>query len=164
MAKISGLLDEICQKVGGNWLLTGGSLIQLEVDSARATEDIDLVAINHSSLSEVAAQNELFKAAVRLGLSAENVISAASFFVQNIPNWKQNLIELRAGPAGKIFRPNLTLFILLKLGRASPVDLKDIALAVQKYGPAEFMMEVFKKNAEPKIVTLFEANRKNFGL
>ena len=42
---IEKLLALLCQEIGGDWLLAGGSLIQLEVNDARATEDIDLVNI-----------------------------------------------------------------------------------------------------------------------
>ena len=158
-SKINGLLDELCQKVGGKWLLTGGSLIQLEIDSHRATEDIDLVSIDHESLSDVAAQDEMFKAAIRIGLSPESVNSAASFFVHRLPSWKNQLVILRSGIKGTIFRPNLTLFLALKLARATEIDLSDIAAAINAYDSKEFDFELFKTMADSKTLERFETHR-----
>jgi hypothetical protein len=163
-SKINGLLNELCQKVGGKWLLTGGSLIQLEIDGHRATEDIDLVAIEHETLSHIAAQDELFKAAIRQGLSPESVNSAASFFVQRIAGWKNHLIELRTGPKGAIFRPDLTLFLALKLGRGTEIDLSDVASAVKAFDSKEFNFERFKQMVEPKTRELFEKLRSKWSL
>jgi hypothetical protein len=164
ISKIDKLLEELCQKVGGDWLLTGGSLVQLEMDGQRATEDIDLVAIRHAELSEVAAQDELFKAAIRLGLSPESVNSAAGFFVHRLDGWKDHLVKLRSGAKGTIFRPDLTLFVALKLGRATEIDLADIASATKAYGPGEFSRENFKKMADPKLLELFEKLRSRWSL
>jgi hypothetical protein len=164
ISKINELLDEICQNIGGKWLLTGGSLIQLEVDSMRATEDIDLIAIEHDSLSDVGAQQAMFKAAIGIGLSPENVNSAASFFVQQIADWKSHLVVLRSSPMGTIFRPDLTLFIVLKLARGTEIDLKDVGSAIQAFGANEFRAEAFEEMANHKSKALFEKNRKQWGL
>ncbi|MBC7691352.1 MAG: hypothetical protein H7222_06245 [Methylotenera sp.] len=131
ITQISALLEELCQKVGGDWLLTGGSLVQLEFNGQRATEDIDVVLVRHSQVSDVIAQDRLFKAAIGLGLSPENVNSAARFFVQQIQNWENHLIEIKSGPVGRVFRPDLTLFVALKLKRGTEIDLEDIRDAVQ---------------------------------
>jgi hypothetical protein len=163
-AKLTAILDEICQKVGGKWLLTGGALIQLQADAARATEDVDLVAISHETLSPVAAQNELFKAAIRSGLGPESVNSAAGFFVAQVPGWQNHLIEIQSGACGTIYRPSLTLFTILKLGRGTEVDLLDIAAAVQSFGAAEFDPRSFSQMASNEVRKLFEAHRKSFGL
>lgn len=44
-AKLTQMLDILCQEIGGDWLLTGGSLVRFDIDPARGTEDIDLVNI-----------------------------------------------------------------------------------------------------------------------
>lgn len=46
-AKVEALIEDICQNVGGEWLLLGGSLVQLEYDGGRATADIDLLSLGH---------------------------------------------------------------------------------------------------------------------
>ena len=84
VAKIQALIHEICHKIGGEWLLVGGSLVQMEYNGARATEDIDLIRLRHPTHSEVRSQDELFKAAYRHGLDPGSLNSAAKFFVASL--------------------------------------------------------------------------------
>lgn len=163
-AKIEALLEAICQRVGGDWLLVGGSLVHLEYDGARATADIDLVPIGHPTYSDVRAQDELFKAAHALGLDAENVNSAARFFVADIPLWREEVLEWRHGPAGRVFRPTLALFVALKLARGTEIDLLDIRSAVKKEGAGEFREDRFRKIANSKIQSKFDSSRAGLGI
>jgi hypothetical protein len=125
---------------------------------------MDLVPIHHDQLSEIAAQDQLFQAAVRLGLSPETVNSAARFFVNRIPDWKSHLVLLISGPVGLVFRPDLTLFIVLKLSRATAIDLEDISSAVHALGQSEFDFKSFQKMADSSIQKKFLANRNTWGL
>ncbi len=163
-SKITAVIDEICQKIGGSWLLTGGGLVQLHFKAERATEDVDLVPIHHDRLSDVAAQNQLFQSAIRLGLGPENVNSAAQFFVNQIPDWKSHVVLLKSGAEGSVYRPDLTLFIVLKLHRATPIDLEDIASAVQALGKSEFNFENFKKMGNDITLKRFLSHQANWGL
>jgi hypothetical protein len=164
VVKIEGLLEKICQTVGGDWLLVGGSLVQIEYDAERGTEDIDLVPISHPTLSDVRAQDELFKAAKALGLEPENVNSAARFFVGEIPEWQIEVVSFREGPAGRIFRPSLNLFVALKLKRGTEVDLGDIRSAVKKEGLKAFVETRFREIADAKTQARFDSLRASLGL
>lgn len=164
LTKIQRLLDKVCQEIGGDWLLTGGSLVSLRFDSSRGTEDIDLVNVRHPTLEPMPLQTKLFLEAKGLGLTPEAVNSAASFFVRQVPGWEKHLKEIQVGPQGKVFRPDLTLFVRLKLGRATPVDLADIAAAVRACGPAEFNETIFRRWATADQLKLFEGHRGRWGL
>ncbi len=129
---VEEILNYLCEELGGDWLLTGGSLVRLSFDASRSTEDVDLVRIRHGSLSDEAARNALFKWLIGRGLGPEWVNSAVEPFVREIPGWERELALLRAGSAGRIYRPNLTLFVYLKLRRGTEIDLGDIRKAVPK--------------------------------
>ena len=105
-------------------------------------------------LSEPAAQTEMFRAAIRLGLSPESVNSAADFFVKQVPEWR----------AGTVYRPDLTLFIALKLARATAVDLQDVTSAVIKFGAKDFDQKAFERMATPDVWRRFGKNRGAWGL
>lgn len=161
---VEALLKDICQNVGGEWLLLGGSLVQLEYDGDRATADIDLLSLSHPDLSETRTQDELFKAAIRLGLDAESVNSAARFFLTETPGWESELIEWKKGAKGRVYRPSLTLFVALKLKRGTEVDIRDIEFAVKKEGASAFMEERFTALADAKTQALFVKLRSRFGI
>lgn len=163
-AKVEALLNEVCQVIGGDWLLVGGSLVQIEYNGGRATEDIDLVQIAHPSLSPVRCQDELFKAAFRLGLDPESVNSAARFFVSEVKGWENELVEMKTGSQGRIFKPTLTFFVALKLRRGTESDLLDVRAAVRKEGSAKFDNERFNAMVDPVIQARFEGLRSTLGL
>jgi hypothetical protein len=50
ISKIRKILDELCQTIGGDWLLVGGALLQLEINGNRATEDIDVALASRCEL------------------------------------------------------------------------------------------------------------------
>jgi len=63
--------------------------------------------------------------AVSEALPIEAVNSAADFFVRRIPDWRAHLVELHRGAKATVYRPDATLFLRLKIGRLSEVDLHD---------------------------------------
>ena len=141
-SKVSEILDYLCQHVGGDWLLVGGALVQIELSAERATEDIDLALISHPTKSEAVAQNELFQYSMKqLNIGPESVNLAVAPFLNDFLHWQSECKLLKSGSKGNIFRPSLTLFIALKLGRASTIDLKDIRLALEKF-PREELNEI----------------------
>lgn len=127
---INEILGYLCETLGGDWLLTGGSLVRLGFDGNRGTEDVDLVKIRHSQLTDEAAKNALFQWLLQRGLGPEWVNSAVEPFIREVREWEDELILFRSGSLGQIFRPNLTLFTYLKLRRGSDIDLRDIQQAL----------------------------------
>jgi hypothetical protein len=97
----------------------GGKLRQRRRDLAQCLLDQE---------SRVLALMEL---ASKLGLPIESVNSAADFFVHRISGWREMLVPFRSGTRGAIFRPNATLFLLLKIGPLSENDLADCTAVIQ---------------------------------
>ena len=150
-SKISKILDYLCQNVGGDWLLVGGALVQIELNAERATEDIDLALISHPTKSEAVAQNELFQYSMKqLQIGPESINLAVTPFLNGFLNWQSECKVLKSGSNGIIYRPNLTLFIALKLGRASAIDLKDIRLALEKFPHEELHEDRLKSWLSPQ--------------
>ncbi|MCM2276711.1 MAG: hypothetical protein NDJ89_01385 [Oligoflexia bacterium] len=152
------ILDYLCNDLGGDWLLTGGSLVRLEFDAGRGTEDVDLVRMRHSQLSDEAAKNLLFRWLIARGLGPEWVNSAVEPFVREIADWANETVEIRAGKTGKVYRPTFTLFTYLKLRRGTEEDLKDIKAAVPKC-PEGFDEERFLSWADAKLRAKYFAVR-----
>jgi hypothetical protein len=145
-AKITQILQRLSHHIGGDWLLVGGALVQIEIDGTRATEDVDLAFMGHPSKSLNFLQDELFQYSLsKLKVGPESLNLAVSFFLNQIPDWHKECHLLLSGPVGNIYRPSLTLFIALKLNRASSIDLQDIKLALKKFPNSELNEEKLKK-------------------
>ncbi len=143
-------LKTICQKIGGDWLLVGGSLVRLDLDPGRGTHDLDIISIPEGNTPKIL--RALFTEMKSIGLSPEQVNSAASFFVSSVEGWQNQKVLILEIDRGRIFRPTLTLFAYLKLSRATPVDIADLKLAIKKWGLTEFSKEDFKNWATPEIL------------
>jgi hypothetical protein len=163
-AKIEAIINAICQRIGGEWLLVGGGLVQIEYNGGRATYDIDLILIRHPTLSDVQSQDALFKAAAEIGLDPESVNSAARFFIGELAGWEENIEEWRRGPAGAVYKPSLALFTALKLRRATEVDIGDIQSAVRKEGRGSFREARFRALANARVQSKFDLIRARLGL
>ena len=146
MAKTEEILNRLCQEIGGEWLLVGGTLVQLHYDGERATEDIDLVHMSHPTKSRETTQNELFQFTLKKwGLGPEVVNLSAEFFVNQMQGWQREIVPLKKGPSGTVFRPTLTLFCALKMQRASELDLRDIRAALRKSAGESLNFELLSK-------------------
>lgn len=144
-AKTEQILEKLCHEIGGDWLLVGGTLVQIYYDGARSTEDIDLVQISHPSKSREVAQNELFRFTQdSWGMGPEYVNLSVEYFVRDLSGWESEVRLLRSGSQGRIFRPSLTLFCALKARRGSELDLQDIQSAIRKEGLRELDREKLK--------------------
>jgi hypothetical protein len=129
-ARIAALIEAISDQLEGDWLLIGGALVALWLEPDRTTEDIDLIGMR----GEPAERYALLDFAARSGLPIESINSAADFFVQRIPGWREQVEVLRVGARGRILRPAPTLFLLLKIGRLSERDLADCLAAIAASG------------------------------
>lgn len=129
------------EKLQGDWVLLGGSLIPFLGEFIRTTHDIDLAGFGTTEQSQTLKLLELSE---DLGLPIEAINQAATFFLHKIPKWKEDLVVIHKGASATIYRPNASLYIILKLSRLSNSDLED-CLAMLKIA----------KNLEEKI----DANR-----
>lgn len=115
------LVERVGERLDGEWLLIGGAAAAAWFAPARTTEDVDLIGLGGTQAERFA----LMQFAADAGLPIEAVNSAADFFVRRVDGWRDQLVELHRGPRATIFRPNATLFVVLKLARLSQTDLED---------------------------------------
>jgi hypothetical protein len=119
--RLDAILQSVVDRLPGDWLLIGGALVALWVDARRVTEDVDLVGIAGTG----ADRRSLLGLADDLGLPVEALNSAADYFVERIPGWREHIEPFRTGKSGRVFRPSPTLFLVLKARRLSSRDLDD---------------------------------------
>lgn len=100
----------------GDWLLVGGSLLVAKGVSDRATVDIDLVGLSNPGQTETL---RLMEIASEAGLPIETLNQAAGYFVLKIPELRDHLRLWFSGKQGKLFEPDLYLYVRLKVGRFS---------------------------------------------
>ena len=120
-SRIQALLQAAGDRLGGEWLLVGGAAAAAWFSPSRTTEDIDLISLAGTQ----EARLSLMELAADRSLPIEAVNSAADFFVRRIAGWRDHLVELMRGSRAIIYRPDATLFLLLKLERLSEADLGD---------------------------------------
>lgn len=119
--RLSDLLDAMLRDLEGDWLLVGGALTALWLADRRVTEDIDMVGLKGTQEERL----RLMQFADRQGLPVETVNSAVDYHLRKIDGWRDALEVFRESDGIRIFRPNPTLFLLLKVNRLSEQDLAD---------------------------------------
>lgn len=135
------------KELHGEWILLGGAVIPLIDKSIRVTYDIDFVSKSDSSNTELL---KLFKVAEKLNLPVETINSSAGFFLRKIPKWEANIVILFQSKSCTIYRPNVNLFIELKINRMSESDLLDcqsmlsFALKTNEKIKTEFLIKKIK--------------------
>ena len=120
-ARVEKFLEVVGERLEGQWLLVGGAAAAAWFAPGRTTEDLDIIGLSGSQQDRFA----LMELAANEGLPIEAVNSAADFFVRRIPSWRSHLVELHRGTKATIYRPDPTLFLRLKIGRLSEIDLGD---------------------------------------
>ncbi len=120
------LLQEFLKRAGdklkGEWLLVGGTLLPAVGLNIRTTVDIDLVSLG---AQENAQSLEVMELAEDLGLSIETINPAAALFVKRVGYTTSDLLPLKKGTRAVIFRPSVMLYWKLKLARLSETDVMD---------------------------------------
>tara|TARA_B100001248_G_C27399434_1_gene468761 strand:+ start:2840 stop:3373 length:534 start_codon:yes stop_codon:yes gene_type:complete len=118
------LIKLASEKLTGEWVLLGGTLLPYLGIEHRVTVDVDLVGLGKKERDQ---QLELFQIAESLDLPIEIINPAASFFLQSELKNKASLVLLRKTANCKIYRPDGTLYLLLKLRRFTESDFSDCA-------------------------------------
>ena len=119
---IERFLKIAMSKLKGKWVLIGGALLPILGISKRTTIDIDIVGPKDLG---VTGQLELLKIAQELDLPIEAINQAANFFLWKIKDWDKMITPLYESKKITIFRPTVTLFLLLKINRLTEIDLSD---------------------------------------
>lgn len=140
------------EKLSGEWVLIGGTVLPLIGIDYRVTVDIDLIGLDEKQLIQ---SLQLMEIAEQLGLPVETINQAGAFFLYKIKNFKNHLIVLSKGKNATIYRPDLELYISLKINRISQSDLSD-CLEYLKY--TRNAQELFNKKA---ILDKIKAKSKN---
>lgn len=125
---VEELIQRASEQLEGDWILVGGALALVWLDSPRATRDVDLFS-KRGTLTDRLALMDL---AVALHLPIEAVNPAADYFVRKIPGWDHMVEPLCRGSRATVFRPTPTLFVLLKMHRLSESDLDDCELLFRR--------------------------------
>ena len=121
-------------RLSGDWVVIGGTVLPLLGVDHRVTVDIDLAGPEGTDQTVA-----LYQIAEELGLPVEAVNQAAAFFLDRIPDWREHLVSIHRGRRARIHVPDPTLFVLLKVGRLTEADLSD----------CQAMLELARKRAMP---------------
>lgn len=119
MKKFVKILGE---RVSGEWIILGGTVLPLLEASSRTTNDIDVAAPLNATQKETLLLMDIAKS---LQLPIEAINQAAGFFLYRIPDWKKELVLFHKGKKATVFRPSATLYLLLKLERLNESDFED---------------------------------------
>lgn len=144
---------KLADTLRGDWVILGGTVLPLLGISYRATVDIDVAGPRTSSQEDTL---KLMEIAEGLGLSVESINQAGAYFLHRIDKYEQNLVLYHAGRKGALYRPNATLFILLKMERLSETDLTDCLVIIDKLSDTE---PIDKKLIKKTAVRLVKKNK-----
>lgn len=109
-------------RLNGEWVLIGGTILPLLGIDHRVTTDIDFIKITTSSTVDTLKLMEL---AEELELPIECINQAGALYLSRIPNYQNSLVLLHRGKSATIYRPDAFLYLVLKLKRLSETDLLD---------------------------------------
>lgn len=109
-------------RLQGKWVIIGGTVLPLLGVEHRSTVDIDLAGPPKATQKDTLALMEI---AQELGLPVESLNQAGAFFLFKIKDWEKKTIELYRGKTAIFLRPNVELFLQLKIGRLNESDLSD---------------------------------------
>ncbi len=120
------------KKLTGDWVLIGGSVLPVLGITHRVTLDIDLAGPPKSGQQQMLVLMEI---AESLGLPVEAINQAGAFFLRKIKGWQRSIVLLHQGESATFYRPDVSLYLQLKLERLSESDLED-CLALVAYAQA----------------------------
>jgi hypothetical protein len=123
LALLKKFLKRAGDELTGDWLLIGGTILPLMGVDYRSTTDIDLIPLGKREHNS--ALLNLMQLTEKLGLPIDTINSAGFYFLEKISNYSQQMVVLRRGKTATIFRPNINLFLRLKMGRLTESDLSD---------------------------------------
>ena len=119
--KMEEFLKLAGQRLEGDWVLLGGTLLPVLGMDHRVTVDIDLAHRDKDTSQAL----ELLRITDEMGLPIETINQAGGFFLYQLKGFEKKLELLHKGPQAKIHRPNLELYFQLKLQRFSDTDAQD---------------------------------------
>jgi hypothetical protein len=109
-------------RLSGDWVILGGAVLHLLNLDIRVTTDIDIAGPVTATTKDTIV---LMDIASELGLPVEAINQAASYFLFKIAGWEKSLVLIHEGQSARILRPDVNLFLQLKISRLSESDLMD---------------------------------------
>jgi hypothetical protein len=122
----------------GEWVVIGGTVLPILGVDHRVTLDIDFIRIHEKESN--ADSLILMEIAEQMGLPIEAVNQAGAYFFSKVENAIDHLVILKKGSRCTIYRPDVWLYIALKLGRFTETDLED-CLVMIKHLDEEFQSQ-----------------------
>lgn len=133
------------ERLSGDWIIIGGTVLPLVNIDVRLTLDIDVAKGKSESPDQTL---QLMEIAEDLGLPVEAINQAGSFFLRKIENWEDNLVLIKSSKSCRVFRPDSTLFLLMKIARFSEndfMDCREITKNLKRIGDKVDSPRVLKK-------------------
>ena len=106
----------------GEWVLIGGTVLPLLGIQYRSTTDIDFIEITKNKKNQTL---QLMRLTEKINLPIESVNQAGEYFLNKIKNFRKHLVLIHKGKNATIYRPDINLFIKLKINRLTESDLLD---------------------------------------
>jgi hypothetical protein len=122
----------------GEWVVIGGTVLPVLGVDHRVTLDIDFIRVHEKESN--ADSLILMEIAEQMGLPIEAVNQAGAYFFSKVENAVDHLVILKKGSRCAIYRPDVWLYIALKLGRFTETDLED-CLVMIKHLDEEFQSQ-----------------------
>ena len=116
-------------RLKGEWLLIGGTVLPLLGVDLRTTTDIDLLPLGKQDSNSSVL--ELMKLAEELDLPIETLNQAGLYFLEKLTDYRDCLVILKRSPTTTIYRPDINLYLRLKLKRLSESDCSDCLAFIQ---------------------------------
>lgn len=129
------LVEKALQKLQGDWVIIGGTVLPLVGVEYRVTVDIDMIPMQDKGNDSLLSLMELADA---IDLPVETINSAGLFFLKKIPNWQKRLVLHKESKKCRIYRPNFDLYLELKISRFSESDESDIIAYLRWHKEQDF--------------------------
>jgi hypothetical protein len=119
------------ESLTGEWVIIGGTVMAVLGIEYRVTVDIDFVNLKNKSSNSDSLK--LMGIAEQLGLPIESINQAGAYFLSKINDVQDHLVVIKETKSCKIYRPDVYLFVKLKLGRFTQTDLEDCLVMIQHH-------------------------------
>ena len=122
-------VEIVSERLTGEWVVIGGTVLPILGVDHRVTLDLDFIRIREKEGSSDSLI--LMEIAEQIGLPIEAVNQAGAYFFSKVENANDHLVILRKGSKCTIYRPDVWLYIALKLGRFTETDLEDCLFMIK---------------------------------
>lgn len=123
-------LEKAASKLSGEWIIIGGTVLPLIGSDHRVTVDIDIINLNFESSNNDSLK--LMEIAEELKLPIESINQAGAYYLSKVEDVADHLVLLQESKKCRIYRPDVYLFIKLKIERLSETDLEDCLQFIKK--------------------------------